>query len=48
MLSEKVPKFSITFILGISPDSVPCPISGVLRDRRQSKKNKILISPEFQ
>jgi hypothetical protein len=46
MLSVKVSKFSLTFTLGISIDSAPYPISGVLRDRRQSK-NKNLISPDF-
>jgi hypothetical protein len=42
MLSRKISKFYITFALGISPDSAPYPISGVLRDRRQSE-SKICI-----
>jgi hypothetical protein len=46
MLYGEVSKFSITFTLDISPDSAPYLISGVLRDRRQSK-NKNLISLEF-
>jgi hypothetical protein len=41
MLSGKVLKFPITFILGISHDSAPYPISGVLRDRRQPKSEVV-------
>jgi hypothetical protein len=41
VLSGKVSKLSITFTLNISPDSAPYPISGVLRDRRQSKSESI-------
>jgi hypothetical protein len=37
VLYGKVSKLSITFALDISPDSAPYPISGVLRDRRQSE-----------
>jgi hypothetical protein len=37
VLSRNVSKFPIAFALGISPDSIPYPISGVLRDCRQSK-----------
>jgi hypothetical protein len=37
MLFGKVSKFSITFILIISPDSAPYPIRGVLRDHHQSE-----------
>jgi hypothetical protein len=37
MLSGKVSRFSITFTLGISPDSAPYPISGVLQGRHQPK-----------
>jgi hypothetical protein len=42
VLSRKVSKFSITFTLEISPDSAPYPISGVLRDRRQSKLESVI------
>jgi hypothetical protein len=41
VLSRKVTKLSTTFTLDISPDSTPYPISGVLRDRRQSKSESI-------
>jgi hypothetical protein len=41
VLSRNVPKFSITFTLDISPDSVLYPFSGVLRDRRQSKSESV-------
>jgi hypothetical protein len=41
VLSRNVSKFSITFILDISYDSAPYPISGVLRDRRQSKSEVV-------
>jgi hypothetical protein len=41
VLSEKVPKFSITFTLDISPDSAPYLISGVLRDRCQSESKSV-------
>jgi hypothetical protein len=41
VVSGKVSKFSITFILCISPDSSPYPISGVLRDRHQSKSEAV-------
>jgi hypothetical protein len=37
MLSGKVSKLSITLVLDISPNSTPYPISGVLRDHRQSE-----------
>jgi hypothetical protein len=37
MLSGRVSRFSITFILFISPDSTRNSVGGVLRDRRQSK-----------
>jgi hypothetical protein len=33
VLSGNVSKFSISFTLDFSPDSLPYPISGVLRDR---------------
>jgi hypothetical protein len=41
MLSGKVSKFSITFTLGISPDSAPYPISGVLRDCHQFESESV-------
>jgi hypothetical protein len=41
VLSRRVSKFSITFALDISPDSAPYSISGVLRDRRQSKSEAV-------
>jgi hypothetical protein len=41
VLSGKALKFSITLILGISPDSAPYPIIGVLRDRRQPKSEAV-------
>jgi hypothetical protein len=41
MLSRKVSKFSITFILGISPDSALVSVSEVLRNRRESKSEVI-------
>jgi hypothetical protein len=41
MLYGKVSKLYITFVLDISPDSTPYPISGVLRDRRQSKSESV-------
>jgi hypothetical protein len=41
VLSRNVSKFSITFILGISHDSAPYPISGVLRDRHQQKSEAV-------
>jgi hypothetical protein len=41
VLSRNVSKFSITFILGISYDSAPYPICGVLRDRHQSKSEVV-------
>jgi hypothetical protein len=37
MLSGKVLKISITFVLCISPDSAPCLVRRVLRDRCQFK-----------
>jgi hypothetical protein len=40
VLSGKVSKLSIAFALDLSPDSAPCPISGVLRGRHQSKSKK--------
>jgi hypothetical protein len=39
----KVSKFSITFILGISPDCAPYSISGVLRDHRQPKSKVVFM-----
>jgi hypothetical protein len=41
VLSGKVSKFSIAFTLDFSPDSAPYPISGVLRDYRQSKSESV-------
>jgi hypothetical protein len=41
VLSGKVSKFSITFLLGISPDSAPGSVSGVLRDHHQSKSESV-------
>jgi hypothetical protein len=41
VLSRKVLKFSITFTLVISPYYAPYPISGVLRDCRQSKSESV-------
>jgi hypothetical protein len=41
VLYEKVSKSFITFILGISPDSTPYSISGVLRDRHQPKSKVV-------
>jgi hypothetical protein len=41
VLYGKVSKFSIAFTLHISPDSTPYPISGVLRDRRQSESESV-------
>jgi hypothetical protein len=41
VLFEKVSKFSITFTLDFSPDSVPYPISGVLRDRHPSESESV-------
>jgi hypothetical protein len=41
MLSGKVLKLSITFTLGITPDSAPFSVSGVLRDRRQPKSEAV-------
>jgi hypothetical protein len=40
-LFEKVSKFSITFILCVSPDSAPYSVSRVLRDHHQSKSESI-------
>jgi hypothetical protein len=37
MLSGKISKFYITFVLCISPDSAPNSVNKVLRDCRQSK-----------
>jgi hypothetical protein len=45
MLYRKVSKFSITFTLGISPDSAPRPVSGVLRDRYRSKSESVSKFP---
>jgi hypothetical protein len=45
VLSEKVSKLSITFAVDISPDSAPYPISGVLRDHRQSKSESVIKAP---
>jgi hypothetical protein len=42
MLSGKVSKLSITFTLSIFPDSTPYPISGVLRDHRQSESESVI------
>jgi hypothetical protein len=41
MLSGKVLKLSITFTLGITPDSAPFSVSRVLRDRRQPKSEAV-------
>jgi hypothetical protein len=41
VLYGKISKFSITFALDMPPDSAPYPISGVLRDRRQSKSEAV-------
>jgi hypothetical protein len=41
VLSGKVSKLYITFTWDISPDSAPYPISGVLRDRRQSESKSV-------
>jgi hypothetical protein len=41
VLSRKVSKFPIAFTLGISPDSAPYPISGVLQDHRQPKSEAV-------
>jgi hypothetical protein len=43
MLSGKISKLSTTFILFISPDSVPNSVSRVLRDRRQSKSESVFM-----
>jgi hypothetical protein len=43
MLYEKVSKFSITLILCIFPNSTPCSISKVLRDRRRLKSESRLL-----
>jgi hypothetical protein len=44
VLYVKVSKFSITSTLDISHDSAPYPISGVLRDRRQSESESESVS----
>jgi hypothetical protein len=41
VLSRNVSKFLIAYTLGISPDSAPYPIIGVLRDRRQSESESV-------
>jgi hypothetical protein len=41
VVSRKVSQLSITFTLDISPDFALYPISGVLRDRRQSKSKSV-------
>jgi hypothetical protein len=41
MLYGKVSKISITFILGISPDSTPNPVRKVLRNRRESESASV-------
>jgi hypothetical protein len=41
VLSGKGSKFSITFILCISPDYAPYPIIRVLRDRRHSESEAV-------
>jgi hypothetical protein len=41
MLSGKDSKLSITFVLGISPNSALYPISGFLRDRHQPKSKSV-------
>jgi hypothetical protein len=43
MLSGKISKLSTTFILFISPDSVPNSVSRVLRDRHQSKSESVFM-----
>jgi hypothetical protein len=42
VLYGKVSKFYITFTFDISLDSTPYPISGILRDRRQSKSESVI------
>jgi hypothetical protein len=41
VLSRRASKFPITFILDISPDSAPYPVSKVLRDRRQTESESV-------
>jgi hypothetical protein len=41
VLSGKVLNFSITFTSGISPDSAPCSVSKVLRDRHQTESGSV-------
>jgi hypothetical protein len=41
VLSGNVSKFSISFTLDFSPDSLPYPISGVLRDRHLSETESV-------
>jgi hypothetical protein len=45
MLSGKVSKFSITYILCTFPDSAPCPINRVLHDRHLSKSESVIKVP---
>jgi hypothetical protein len=45
MLSRKVSKFPITSVLCTFPDSAPCPISRVLRDRHLSKSESMFKVP---
>jgi hypothetical protein len=45
VLFGKASKFSITFILCTFPDFVPVSISGVLRDRRQSESESVIMVP---
>jgi hypothetical protein len=41
VLYGKVLKLSITFTLGISPDSAPCSLSKVLRDHCQTESESV-------
>jgi hypothetical protein len=43
LLSGKVLKFGITFVLCICPDSTPCSVSRVLRHRCQFKSESGLL-----
>jgi hypothetical protein len=45
VLSGKASKFSITSILCTFPDSTPCPISRLLRDRHLSKSESVIKVP---
>jgi hypothetical protein len=45
VLSGKISKLSITFILCTFPDSIPVSVSGVLRDHRQSESESVIKVP---